>query len=302
VSIPSRLSPACGIVVFLLAGSADLTATQDQTAGLLAAERASSELSRDSGLAVALQHATHSSGLLLWPGAPVVAGEGDLERFVSALPNRDSLGVTWQPLGVELARDSSLGVTWGVAVATGPLISAAPRVGRYLSVRRRDGRRWTIAAIVFLGIPTPATSLPPGLRLSQAAAPPSGPSASFIRADLAFARLAGDSGAQVAFRRWAAPEAVIFGGGGLLTRGPEAIGQAVAGPAQWRWHPVAAGASRRGDLGWTVGEAVIAREGAEPDYSKYLTVWARLLDGSIRFLYDGGNARPRPGSRANSAG
>jgi hypothetical protein len=278
-------------MAFIPAGSGRLAA-QDHRATLLAAELATAELSRDSGLAVAMSHAMQPDGILLWPGAPVVVGDSAVRRLLGTLPNPDSFGLTWQPLAVELARDSSLGITWGVAVATGRVISSAPRIGRYLSVRRRQGDRWRVAAGLFLGFPAPATALPHGLRLSQAAVAPTGAAGRFIQADLAFARLAGDSGAAVAFHRWAAPEAVIFGGGGLLTRGPDAIGQAVAGPARWRWHPVAAGASQSGDMGWTVGEAVITPEGAEADYSKYLTVWNRRPDGSIHFISDGGNARP----------
>jgi hypothetical protein len=121
-----------------------------------------------------------------------------------------------------------------------------------------------------------------------------GPAGPFISADLAFAKLAGDSGAAVAFERWAAPDAVMVDGTGLLVRGPRAVGGLVAGPAAWRWHPVAAGVAESGDLGWTVGEAVIAPPDGARIYSKYLTVWRRLPDGSIRFLTDGGNARPAP--------
>jgi hypothetical protein len=288
---PTRLLLPFGVMAFILAGRSRLEAP-DHRAALLAAERATAELSRDSGLAIALSHAMHRDGILLWPNAPVIGGDSGVRRLLGTLPNRDSFGLTWQPLAIELARDSSLGITWGVAVATGGVIPSPPRMGRYLSVRRRQGDRWPVVAILFLGFPAPATALPRGFRLSQAAVAPSGSAGRFIQADLAFARLADDSGAAVAFRRWAAPEAVIFGGGGLLTRGPDAIGQAVAGPARWRWHPVAAGASQSGDMGWTVGEAVITPEGAEADYSKYLTVWSRRPDGSVRFIADGGNARP----------
>jgi hypothetical protein len=113
-----------------------------------------------------------------------------------------------------------------------------------------------------------------------------------VGADLAFARLAGDSGAAIAFVRWAAADAIIFGGSGLITRGPEAIGREVAGPAHWRWYPVAAGAAGSGDLGWTVGEAIISPNKGDPSYSKYLTVWTRDEAGQVRFLTDGGNSRP----------
>jgi hypothetical protein len=266
---------------------------QDQRAALLAADAATSQLSSDSGVTIAVPRAIQKNAVLLWPGAPVVAGAGDVDRFLRSLPNRDSLRLTWQPLGIELARDSTLAVTWGIAVASPRLVSGPPRIGRYMAAWRRDPGGWKIAALQFLGIgPVSAGALPNGLRLTQDAAKPTGGAAPFAAADLAFARLAGDSGAAIAFRRWAAPEAITLGGGGLLARGPDAIANAVAGPATWRWHPVAAGAAQSGELGWTVGEAVIAAKDEDPLYSKYLTVWTRG-PGGIRFLMDGGSARPR---------
>jgi hypothetical protein len=54
---------------------------------------------------------------------------------------------------------------------------------------------------------------------------------------------------------------------------------------------VSAGAAPSGDLGWTVGEAVITAKDGERSYSKYLTVWTNR-GGVIRFLLDGGNGRP----------
>ena len=84
-----------------------------------------------------------------------------------------------------------------------------------------------------------------------------GSTAPFVAADLGFARLAGDSGAAIAFERWAAPDAHMFAGGGMLVQGPRAIARVMSAPATWTWHPVAAGASVDGSMGWTVGEAVI---------------------------------------------
>ncbi len=265
-------------------------AAQDQRTAILNAERATAELSRDSGLAGALLGSIHRDGILLWPGAPVVAGTSDLKRFLTALA-ADSLQLTWQPLSVELARDSSLGITWGVAVATTSR-GAPPEIGSYIAAWRRDGARWKIAALVFSGLgrlPKPVLSGEIPMSRKAIEARGSGP---FVAADLAFARLAADSGAAVAFERWAAPEAVTFGDRGLLTRGPKAIGRAVDFPAVWRWHPVASGAAGTGDLGWTVGEATIASKNAAPTHSKYLTIWTRRSDGAVRFLTDGGNGRP----------
>jgi hypothetical protein len=259
---------------------------------LLAADRAASALSSDSGFVAALAKSLDRAGVLLWPGAPVVLGADEATRLMVAISARDTMRLTWQPLGVELARDSTLGVTWGVAVMTPRLTPGAPHIGRYTAVWRRNSGRWTISALLFTGVKPMATTLPRGTPLTQPPAPATGPAGHFVAADLAFARLAGDSGAVVAFRTWAAPDAIVSGGSGVLTRGPDAIASGVAGPAVWRWHPVAAGSSRTGDLGWTAGEAVIKPETGEPSYSKYLTVWIRPPGRPIRFLTDGGNARP----------
>jgi hypothetical protein len=265
---------------------------QGARAELLAADRAASDLSSDAGFVAALGKSLDRAGVLLWPGAPVVFGADEARRMMVAISARDTMRLTWQPLGIELARDSTLGVTWGVAVITPRVTPGAPHIGRYTAAWRRGGGRWTISALLFTGVKPVTTSPAPDIPLSRSPARATGPAGHFVAADLAFARLAGDSGAVVAFRTWAAPEAIVSGGSGLLTRGPDAIASGVAGPAAWRWHPVAAGSSRTGDLGWTAGEAVIKPETGEPSYSKYLTVWIRPPGSPIRFLTDGGNARP----------
>ena len=267
-------------------------AAQDQRTAILNAERAAAELSRDSGFAGAILGSFHRDGILLWPGAPVVAGASDVRRLLATMQT-DSLQLIWQPLGVELSRDSSLGVTWGIAVASASRNAPAPEIGSYIAAWRRDGAQWTIAALVFAGLrQLPKPALGGEIPLSRKASQAAGSRGHFVAADLAFARCAADSGAAVAFERWAAPEAVTFGDRGLLTRGPKAIGRAVDFPAVWRWHPVAAGSAGTGDLGWTVGEATITSKDAVPTYSKYLTIWTRRSDGAIRFLTDGGNRRP----------
>lgn len=286
-----RLATLGGVFVSTVASPAQ---SQDSAGALLLAERGVSAASDRSGLGTALGDVLHPEAVLVWPGAPVAAG-ADARRLLGAQPLLDSLRVNWQPLGVELARDSSLGVTWGVAMVTARAAPAPPQVGRYIAVWRTDGSRWGIAALLLAGpFPSATTAASAGVSPRRARAAATGPAGPFVDADLAFARLAGDSGAGVAFERWAAPEVVMVDGAGLLVRGPAAVGALVAGPASWRWHPVAAGAAETGDLGWTVGEAVIAPPGGAPLHSKYLTIWRRLPDGAIRFLTDGGNARPAP--------
>jgi hypothetical protein len=274
--------------LLILASVARLGA-QDQRAALLDADRLAAKLSSDSGFPASVHSHLDPRGALLWPGAPVLLGAPEVNRFLGSRPDADSLRLTWQALGVELARDSALGVTWGVVVASPHVPPLSPRLGRYISAWRRTGDRWRIAALAVVGVPgSPSTSA--GLPLTRTPVQASGVIAPFVKADLAFARLAGDSGAAAAFRTWAAPDVVIFGSGGILIRGPKAVGQAVSGPERWGWHPVAAGAAESGDLGWTVGEAIIAGTG-DPTYSKYLTVWRRRGE-TTRFVIDGGNARP----------
>jgi hypothetical protein len=265
---------------------------QGVEAELLAFDRAASALSSDSGLVTALAKFLDQRGVLLWPGAPVVIGPVESKRLILAISPQDTTRLTWQPLGLELSRDSTVGVTWGVAVLTPRLTPGAPYIGRYTAAWRRAGARWSISALLFTGVKPVATSLPPGIPLTRPPAPATGVAGHFLAADLAFARLAGDSGAAIAFRTWAARDAIVSGGSGVLARGPDAIANGVAGPAVWRWHPIAGGGSQTGDLGWTVGEAVITPEKEAPSYSKYLTVWRRPPGGPVRFLTDGGNARP----------
>jgi len=277
-------------VVGILASPLRLMA-QSAEAQLLASDRAASSLSSDSGLAASLTRSLDRNGLLLWPGAPVVVGLEQARRLLSMIAGRDTMRLAWQPLGTELSADSALGLTWGVAILSSRLAPAPPHLGRYTATWRRDAGRWTISALLFTGVKPTITTMPDDIPLTQPPAPASGVAGHFVAADLAFARLAGDSGAVVAFRSWAAPDAFVSQGSGLLVRGPDAIASGVAGPAVWRWHPVAAGASRSGDLGWTVGEAVIAPEKGDTSFSKYLTVWRRPPGQPTRFLTDGGNAR-----------
>jgi hypothetical protein len=267
-------------------------AAQGQTDALLAADRAASELSSDSGIARSLARNLEPGGVLLWPGAPVAVGAAEAGRLLGAMRAQDSIRLTWQPLSLSLARDSSLGVTWGIAAVSSRDSPSPPQLGRYIAAWKRQTQQWTLDAILFVAVKPPATPRPQAMALTRSPATPTGPAAAFVKADLAFARLAGDSGAAAAFRHWAASEAMVFGEHALLRRGPAEIGRGVEGPASWRWHPVAAGAAAGGDLGWTVGEALIKPAEGEPVYSKYLTIWIRRSDGSVRFLTDGGNSRP----------
>lgn len=265
---------------------------QDPEEALLAAERAASEASARDGFAQAIDGVLAADGAILWPGAPVVHGPDQVHRLLAAQRVLDSLRITWQPFVVELSTDGTVGVTWGVAVA---LRNGTPQLGRYIAAWHKENGTWKLAALVPLGlVGPPSTTLPadigpmrlPPLRVS-------GPAARFIAADIAFAQQAGDSGAAIAFERFAAPEAMTMGGG-LLNRGPPAIRMTLEGgpPTTWKWAPVLAGAAASGDLGWTVGESEITPQGGAMRPGKYLTIWRMLPNGQVGYLTDGGTARP----------
>ncbi len=280
------------VVVVCEFGSFVPLAGQDQRSALLKTDQRAAQLAGDSGFAVAMRQVLGRNGVLLLPDAPVLTGRSQVDDFLGSRSGAAPLRLTWQPLEMELSLDSTLAALWGVAALTPRTPASTPALGRFISVWGRDRTEWSLSGLVLIGINVPGWSaVLPGIPLSRRADRFTRQAQPFVAADLAFARLAQDSGAATAFRTWAGDDAVIFGGGGLLTRGPEAVGRAVAGPDRWDWHPVSAGAAPSGDLGWTVGEAVITAKDGERSYSKYLTVWTNR-GGVIRFLLDGGNGRP----------
>lgn len=286
-----RVSWLLLLIVHLVFGSAASLVAQSQKAALLEADKVAAELGRDSGLTIALERSLHTHGVLLWPEAPILEGGSQVSTFLTDLPG-GPLHLTWQPLELQISRDSTVAAMWGVTALERSRLPKGPTFGRYISTWSREKDRWSMTALVVIGRPLDDKARLLSGVPSRPASPPSNETRPFVSADQAFAHLARDSGAAIAFRTWADDGALTFGGGGLLTRGPDAIGRAVDGPEQWDWHPVIAGGARSGDLGWTVGEAVIASKEGEPSYSKYLTVWVRRK-GLTRFVLDGGNARPR---------
>jgi ketosteroid isomerase-like protein len=271
---------------------------------LLAAERSVAQAVGRAGLARGLRPVLAADGLLLFEGAPIVAGPEAAERVTDAAADLSRLRVEWLPVGAHLSPDRTLGVTYGLSVARdrGAGDTAGSRVSNYISVWRRADGRWTLAAHVQTGLlagagPTYPPVLPPAPTPAQRV---DGHGAPFAAADRAFARLAADSGAATAFATFVAPTGAVFGAGGEILAGPDAIGTRMRenpNRTEWWWEPRFAEASADGLLGYTVGEAVIAvtrADGRSVFSSKYLTVWRRLPDGAIRFLVDGGNARPAP--------
>jgi len=269
----------------------------DPTIELLRADRNLSAASGREGLEAALPPALASDPVLLLPGAPVLRGRDAIVGVLAAAKAERDLAIEWNSQASWLSLDGELGVTAGV-IAAKPKGGGDERHGTYIACWKREGGAWKLAALMQAGLAPGNRPLydPAWGPKSLTSLPPSGDARSIIASDLAFSARAGTEGAGAAFEAYAAPDAVVFGPGGA-TRGPREIGASIGQgpPADWSWAPVVAEIAGTGDLGYTIGQAVIApKSGGAPVLSKYLTVWRRQSDGTMRFLTDGGNGRPAP--------
>ncbi len=258
------------------------------------AEQALSQAAYEGGLARALAFMTEDAVLLL-EGAPIVRGRAAAERLLAGQTALREGRISWEPFRVLTSSDGSLGVTFGGTVAERP--GSTPNPGRYFTVWRRSGAgAWQVAAHQQVGLLQPGETVLPAGGAPVAGEPEGNP---FAQVDLAFAKLAADSGAPTAFGRFVAPDGMTLAGTGELNIGPVTVrarlAQSPAATARWAWRPLVTFAAASGDLGVTIGEATIQRTDVEPavtNYSKYLTVWQRQPDGSLKFVVDGGSGRP----------
>ena len=283
------------LTILLLSLTAPAAAqNRGSQAGLLQADEGLAAIVVTRGLRAGLDSLLTDNGVLLLPGAPVAEGRAEIARQLQAQPGLDTLAVQWHPIAADVSAAGDFGATWGITtVHPAQQPRAAALFGKYIAVWEwREG--WRLCGLLLVGGLQGSIGAAPRVASRLAPAAPDGGWGHFIRADRDFAEQAAQGGAPAAFQRYAAPDATMFSGG-ILLRGPEQIERSLSGgdPADWQWHPVLAGGAASGDLGFTVGEAVIRpRAGGRPFYSKYLTVWRRFPDGSVRFITDGGNARP----------
>jgi ketosteroid isomerase-like protein len=295
-----RVATALGFASVVLCSASIVQAqAEDPRAALLAADRAASDTAARLGLSAALERFAAEPVVYLHPGAPVVQGHEAVLRLLASIP-LSSVSLQWAPLHAELSGDGTFGVTFGVTVSrdrsAGPASEAPLRFGNYLSAWRWESGRWYLLALAHVGgTLTAATGGAPDQSASGVITPAAEP---FAEADRRFAAMAGRDGAPRAFEMFAAGDAVTFPGGGTLTRGPAAIRASLerGREASWAWRPIVGDAAGDGTLGFTVGVAEIRR--TQPDgtpattRSKYLSLWRREPDGTVRFLADGGSARP----------
>lgn len=133
------------------------------------------------------------------------------------------------------------------------------------------------------------------VQAQRAAAAGDTATASLVAAEVAFAKLAADSGTRTAFL------AVLDGASLMFWPGPtpgraawEAEGPS---PAELKWYPAVAGTSAAGDLGFTSGPSEFRRAGpSDPEvrYGSYFSVWRRTPGGPWRLLLDLGPPHPKP--------
>jgi ketosteroid isomerase-like protein len=266
---------------------------------LIAADRAASAAVLRNGLAEGLEDLLSDSVAFLYEGAPVIVGGETAHEFLHAQSSLDRLRIQWLPIVVAVSNDGSFGMTSGplVIARVGQSADSAFKFGHYISVWRRTGSGpWKVAAFLENGLADPdSIVLSPALKSQRPMPVAGGP---FSAADIAFAKLAADSGAPIAFGTFAAMDATTPPGTGMTVGAPaiQARMQAIgAGNSVWDWHPVYTGAAAGGDLGFTVGESRIAESrapNAEASHGKYLTIWRRQPDGTIRYILDSGNPRP----------
>jgi ketosteroid isomerase-like protein len=291
----------CGFALLMstVAHSADCQASAPDSMrawreSLRVADIGASAVAFKRGIGDALPLDMADDAVLLWEAMPVISGRTGITNTLSA---QRRLLVSWQPFRVLVSSDGKLGVTFGSTTRFGD-VSGPPAFGRYISVWRRVAPGgWKLAARAEIGLVSPdSVKVPASIIGSVTSADES--RNPFAAADLAFAKMALDSGAPAAFYHFAAPDAMTLAGTGELNIGPSSIrarlAEGAAGKAKWNWRPVLTIAAPSGDLGATIGTAEIEL-GPKPDdvfYSKYITIWKRQTDGSIKFVVDGGSGRP----------
>jgi ketosteroid isomerase-like protein len=287
----------------LLAPPSEAEAAHDE---LLRADLARADTVSRRGLPEGLSASLTDDVVYLRGGLSMIRGREAARAIIAAESLSAPFAVRWQPVRAEASRDGRSGYSYGYTIVSAASASAPSiRIDRYIAFWRKLPVGWRIAAYAeTYGAPPAALSLPDAAASSVLTDLPmaraSGALEAIRAADSDFSRDATKFGTGEAFGRYAAENAQIFSAPGEFISGPNAITESFGPPtgnSSLVWHPVHGEVASSGDLGYTVGNAVlnaVREDGAKiVNFSKYLTVWKKQRDGSWRYVVDGGSARPK---------
>ena len=265
---------------------------------LRAADRAHAAAADARGYVDGLTLSLAEDAFLLRDGAPLLQGREAIRTDLAASPLA-AARLNWTALRVDVSADGMHGYTYGGGVHT--RADGTTAFTRTISYWRNEGGTWKVAAmLVNLAdretVPAPDGFFPgdEGARGAESAAG-AAELEGMMQADRDFAALSTAQNPAIAFRDFMAPDGATLGG---PVYGPAANYELQKdGRGLLEWGPVLGGIAPSGDLGFTIGEATaINPDTGERRYSKYLSIWRRLPDGSWRYVMDSGNARPAPAS------
>lgn len=269
---------------------------------LIEADKALGSSIFQKGMQQGLQEFLTEDAVLVFEGAPLLSGRARVLQIIGSQPSLSRLRIQRMPVLVFTSADGTYGATTGASIINrmGQSPDSAASYGHYITVWRRtgEGSPWRIVAMVENGLMGDAAFQRPSGFEAGPVPLLSGAARMLADADIAFARMATDSGVHAAFGNYAAADASFPPGEGIMSLGAGAIRARMGTPSRiqsvWLWHPVYAGATTDGDFGYTVGESTI-RSSRAADASvyegKYLTVWQGQADGSVKFILDTGNSR-----------
>ena len=271
-------------------------------ASLIEAEQAAATAVFRQGIQRGLEGVLAEDALLLVEGGPIAAGRAQALQVLAAQTPLGLLRIQRMPVLAFVSDDGTYGATTGANIITrnAHVPDSAAAYGHYIAVWRRStaAAPWQIVALVENGLMGDAAFQRPAGFSPSLVPPISGNARVMADADLAFAKMATDSTVGIAFGNYAAPDATFPPGESPMSIGPTALRARMSTPARnqqlWLWHPVYAGATDQGDFGYTVGEATIRLSraaDAQAFETKYLTVWQRQADGTVKWILDSGNSR-----------
>lgn len=131
---------ATGCVSVSVHRSESASGNSGRGVSLLDADRAFARLAGEKGFAAALDSFADETSLRLTPAGPVLRGAAALKADAAGLPPG---ALSWEPQQAEVSADGSVGWTWGdFRLAEG----GRTTTGRYLTVWRKHGGSWRIAA------------------------------------------------------------------------------------------------------------------------------------------------------------